>query len=155
MARSLSLTSRSYRRRFRGRERPWPLVQYDAGNPGWVPFQRPRTRRSCETVRQPRWAYHPRQEKRDSTLEPLPNCLSKHDLQPAGSDERGFLEAAAFKRRGTRRPLGSGIRAENSTPPIENLTVPVRAAGKQVLLRQYTFTPTRFGHHLAHPEPRG
>jgi len=38
--------------------------------------------------------------------------------------------------------------------PVENLTVPVGAAGKQVLLRQYTFTPTRFGHHLAQPEPR-
>ena len=54
-----------------------------------------------------------------------------------------------------RRQKGSGIRAENSTPPMENLTMPVGAAGKQVFLRQYTFIPTRFGHDLAHPEARG
>ena len=66
----------------------------------------------------------------------------------------GLSQNSSLQEERTRPQLGSGIRAENSSPPVENLTVPVGAAGKQVLLRQYTFTPTRFGHHLAHPEPR-
>src|SRR6516164_11795608 len=86
------------------------------------------------------------------------NRLKVNTTCKQSSRTTGGFQSSSLQEERTRPQLGSGIRAENSTPSMENLTVPVGAAAlpaSKCCFANDTFTPSRFGHDLAHPEQRG